>query len=257
VFFYRGKFAQKPMPKTGIVGERDVLLQLLSSPNISVLSIQPDFGSKILLSYKDLKSCSHNTNVVIAAITTSHARILLYQMLHLAGRNVLAVDTDSCIFFAKRGQEILKTGPYLGDLTDETLNFGNNAEIVEFASAGPKNYCLRVKLEDGTFVESRKIKGITLKANNQHETSMETLKRLINGEADQVTVNLINKIQRSSGFEVFSSDSTKKIQMVYDKRARIPNTYDTIPWGTVEGAQEVAPDPNIIIPEWEICNYAP
>jgi hypothetical protein len=253
---FRGKFAQKLMDRTHIIGERSPLLKLLTSPSVQVTSIKTDLGSKLLVNYKDLKATSSNTNVIIAALTTSHARIILYQMLHLVGRNCLMFDTDSVLYKQRRGTKIMQTGNYLGCLTDERDSFGKNSEIIEFCSAGPKNYCLKVKLEDGSFIESRKIKGITLKANNTEQTSMDTLKKLINGEADDVTVKLINKIQRSSGFEVISTDSTKRIRMVYDKRVIIPGTYDSLPWGTKKNMPEVIPDPNIVIPEWEVRGYA-
>lgn len=249
-----GKMAQRKLPLTEIVDSRTRLLRLLNAPNVKVKSVLHKLGSKILVNYEDEATESRNVNVLIASLTTSYARVMLYKLLYIAGELTLYYDTDSIFYLAPSSNPILKTDIFLGSLTNEALEYGEGAKITEFAAAGPKNYSVRLALPDGSEKIIRKVKGITLRHDCKEETSMDTLVKLINGEADEVTVKIINKIQRSSGFQVFSSDTTKKIRLVYDKRARI-GQYDTQPWGTKLNATELPPDPSITIPLWEVREH--
>ena len=62
---------------------------------------------------------SKDTNIFIAAFTTSHARLMLYDVLDKLGDRVLEYDTDSAWYVERNGDEPVKTGDSLGDLTDE------------------------------------------------------------------------------------------------------------------------------------------
>ena len=46
---------------------------------------------------------SHNTNIYIAAFTTSHARLRLYKELEKLGEQVLYHDTDSIVYVSRPG----------------------------------------------------------------------------------------------------------------------------------------------------------
>lgn len=96
----RGKFAQRvAMPKTKIISERTDLLNLLTTPGIEITGILADLGEKIVVTYTDENSEAGTTNVVIAAVTTAHARILLYKLLDKLQEAVLYFDTGRCFFF--------------------------------------------------------------------------------------------------------------------------------------------------------------
>ncbi|XP_059474696.1 uncharacterized protein LOC132196213 isoform X2 [Neocloeon triangulifer] len=255
-----GKFAQREnQPKTAILSEPRELLQLLNAPNVSITSLLADIGEKILINYQDEAAVSRNTNVVIAAFTTAHARCQLYKLLHMAGENTLYFDTDSIIYVEKDDQPIFKVGSGLGELKDEIFDeYGAGAKIVEYASGGAKNYSYVVEKADGTKKQVRRIKGITLKANNQEETSIETLKMLIDNEDESVRVNFLRRIQRTSEYQIYSATETSKLlRLVYDKRCRAVGSYLTRPWGEIEGAQELAPNPNIEIEGWQVRDYNP
>lgn len=58
------------------------------------------------------------TNVFLAAFTTCHARLKLYDEIDRLGKAVLYMDTDS-IIYESDGQNDLRLGDYLGDFTDE------------------------------------------------------------------------------------------------------------------------------------------
>ena len=73
----------------------------------------------------------HNTNIYIAAFTTSSARLRLYKMLY----KVIYYDTDSIVYIDD-GTKKVKTGCLLGDWTDEL----NGQYIKQWVSTGPKSY---------------------------------------------------------------------------------------------------------------------
>ena len=100
---------------------------------------------------------SSQTSVVLAAFVTCHARLKLYQELKKIDKRVLYFDTDSIIYVRSPGQYRPILGDYLGDFTDEIKKKGAS-HIVEFISAGPKNYAY--KMDNGK--TSCTVKGITL-----------------------------------------------------------------------------------------------
>ena len=88
---------------------------------------------------------SPNLNVFVASFTTCWARSRLYEALRLLGKRVLYFDTDSVVFLEDTNdpdqpQPVL--GDYLGEFTNE---LDDDDYIVEFVSAGPKNYGYKTK----------------------------------------------------------------------------------------------------------------
>ena len=65
------------------------------------------------------------------------ARLKLYAELEKLEEQVLYYDTDSVIYSWKQDQPYIRTGVFLGQMTDEL----EGDTIVEFGSAGPKFYC--------------------------------------------------------------------------------------------------------------------
>ena len=61
-----------------------------------------------------------NTNVVLAAFTTAHARLKLYSLLENLQDRVLYFDTDSVVYIHQEGLWNPPLGDYLGELKDET-----------------------------------------------------------------------------------------------------------------------------------------
>ena len=83
------------------------------------------------------ESLSPNLNIFVACFTTCWARLRLYEALQLLGEQVLYFDTDSVVFAHRPSQASPTLGQYLGEFKDE---LGHGDSIVEFCSAGPKNY---------------------------------------------------------------------------------------------------------------------
>jgi hypothetical protein len=254
-----GKFGQNPhMSKTCIIQEPEELVRILGAPNVKVKSVVDTLGSKIMINYIDHEDSEYEsplTNVVVAAITTSHARVMLYQLLDILGERVLYMDTDSVIYYEPRGQPILKTGDYLGELTDEVAGYGRGAEIERYVSIGPKSYCLDIKIPGKENAAVRKLKGVTLKYNNKGQTDFNTMKKLVDGDLDDVTIKLVNQIERSEDFRIFTrASASKKVQLVYTKRAR-EGAYDTKPWGLRQNSPPVVADLSYEIEDWNVRNY--
>ncbi|CAF0954010.1 unnamed protein product [Brachionus calyciflorus] len=105
----------------------------------------------------EMHSGSLQTSVVLAAFVTCNARLKLYEELKKIDKRVLYFDTDSIINVRSPGQYRPPLGDYLGDFTDE-INKKDSSHIVEFISAGPKNYAY--KMDNGK--TSCTVKGFTL-----------------------------------------------------------------------------------------------
>ena len=82
---------------------------------------------------------SNQTSVPLAAFVTCQARLKLYNELKKIDKRVLYFDTDSIIYLSREGEYDPPLGDYLGEFNDEIKKKGAS-HIVEFVSAGPKNY---------------------------------------------------------------------------------------------------------------------
>jgi hypothetical protein len=144
----------------------------------------------------------------------------------------------------------------LGELTDEIAEYGPGAHITKYVSIGPKSYCLEVKVPGKEEpIEIRKIKGVTLKFNNKHQTDFSAMKSLVDGELDDITIKIVNQIERASDFRIFTrKDCSKKVQLVYTKRARV-GAYDTQPWGFRANTAPSVPNDMYKIETWGVRSY--
>ena len=153
--FY-GKFGQRTnMKKTVFIKDIKTLMNTLTDPSKLLLDFHIMNDDIIQVEYKhseDFQPQSFNTNVVIAALCTSWARLKLWSVMQKLGDRVLYHDTDSIIFSVKEGEYSPPLGSYLGQLTDELTckELGCSREgcvghwIEEFVSCGPKNYSFNV-----------------------------------------------------------------------------------------------------------------
>ena len=87
----------------------DLLLNdLLTDFHISVID-----ENRLMVAYRMKDVCipnSHNTNIYIAAFTTSHARLRLYKELEKLGEQVLYHDTDSIVYVSRPGGYEVRKG---------------------------------------------------------------------------------------------------------------------------------------------------
>jgi len=100
----------------------------------SINIINEDLASISYCKEEDFIEMGPMKSVAIAAYVTAQARLKLYSYLEKLGERVLYFDTDSVIYSTKPGEEKLKTGEFLGDLTDELEKYGPGSYISEFVS---------------------------------------------------------------------------------------------------------------------------
>lgn len=227
-----GKLAERPPPSVAIVTSPAQFTKLITNSHVTIHGIKMINDKVLLVNYADLDAREQNTvNVVAALYTTSNARIRLQRMLQICGRGSLYNDTDCVFFIQKRGEPpLLTTGPNLGDLTNELIEYGENAYIDEFCSNGPKSYSYRVtNTASGVDVEVTKVKGIFINSKNSKIINFEALRnQILNPNPPDVAVT-DTAFVRDKDSTVRTLKRTKKFRAVIDKRRIIGNR--TYPYG--------------------------
>jgi hypothetical protein len=231
-----GKWAQNQnKTQTTVVNSEKEFYELLTCPGTEVTNLIFPNDDVAWLSWKyteDNVAAGKNVNVVVAAYVTNQARLKLYEYLSKLGESVLYCDTDSVIYIQKVDESPkVKTGDYLGDLTDELEEFGPQSFIREFVSGGPKNYAFSVFCPTtGKCTNKCKVKGINLNYENFKVVNFTALRRMILEEATPLHVHNPKKIKRKHGGVVVSEAETKEYKVVFKKR-RLMDNHDSLPYG--------------------------
>ncbi|XP_013396729.1 uncharacterized protein LOC106163624 [Lingula anatina] len=209
------------MTQSEYVTEVDEYFALLLNKSIDVTNVMFLTDDMVEVHYKhqsEFNECSDKTNVVIAAYTTAHARMVLYSAIEVLDRNVLYFDTDSIIFLddgSAQTNAYLNTimGSYFGDFTDE-LDEGDH--ITTFVSGGPKNYAY-VTAKGKTIC---KVRGISLNYETSQIVNYETLRNMVHGIGPkEVSTTTHHKIVRDTlNKELLSKREDKVYRVVYTKR---------------------------------------
>ena len=231
-YIFIGKFAQRSnLTKTEIVHEPGRFFDLLYSSEFEVCDARLVNDDMVEVQYRntgEFAEQNNKVNVVIAAFTTSYARLKLYDLLDLLQERILYYDTDSVIYVHKPGKPDPPLGNYLGDLTDEL----NGDYITSFVSGGPKNYAYRTKKGK----TDTKIRGITLDYAATGKLNHDVVRALVhlhtNCDTDaKVTVDMPFKITRDKKEKNIVTKRMKKdYRVVYNKRV-ITENYETLPYG--------------------------
>ena len=171
-----GKFGQRlNLTQTKYVKEPKEFFGVLLNDTVDDLNIQFLTDEMVQMSY-NLKNKfidnHNNTNIFVAAFTTSHAREMLYGVLDKLGDQVLGYDTDSCWYIDRPGGNVIDTGDSLGNLTDE-LDEGDY--ITKWRRTGPKSYAYE------TYKGKKvcKVKGFTLNFENGMKINGDIMDMLI------------------------------------------------------------------------------
>lgn len=166
---------------------------------------------------------SKDTNIFVAAFTTSHARMMLYGVLDKLGDQVLGFDTDSAWYVEREGGAVIETGDSLGDLTDEL----DGDYITSWCGSGPKSYAYTTNKGK----QVCKVKGFTLNYENSLYINQDTMDDVITGKRDRITTVKENAITRDTKTkQLINAYQEKDFKLVYDKRC-IVDDYDTVPYG--------------------------
>lgn len=174
---------------------------------------------------------SYKSNVILAAYTTTHARLKLYSLLDLLGENVLYYDTDSVLYIYKphKTPEV-PIGDFLGDLTSE-LPPGNY--ISEFVAGGAKNYSYKLSFPDNSGMQYFcKVKGISLNFDASQHINFLSMKQLILADQEKIikVTNPQQILRKKKTTEVITKKMTKSYRFDYDKRVN-KQTFITYPYG--------------------------
>ena len=165
----------------------------------------------------------NNTNIFVAAFTTSHAREMLYGVLDKLGDRALGYDTDSCWYVDRPGGNTIGTGDSLGELTDEL----GGAYITKLTGTGPKSYSYETNTGDITC----KVKGSTLNYHKGLKINGDVMNDVVHNPSKTVTIEKKNAITRNAKTKtIVNQDQRKTFSLGYDKRVMQDN-YDTLPYG--------------------------
>ena len=220
------------MPQTARVTEPKELFKYLDSDQYEVSEALMANDETVELQYTNKDEFVEEkgkVNIVIAAFTTTYARLKLYDLLDLLQERVLYYDTDSVIYVHEPSKPDPPLGDYLGDLTDE-LDAGDY--ITTFISGGPKNYAYNTNNGKA----ETKIRGITLNYDATKKINMDVMRHLVDSRVnghneEKVTVVNPYKITRDKKEKNIVTKKMKKdYRIVYNKRV-ITENYGTLPYG--------------------------
>lgn len=234
-----GKFIQRDLRShTSVVWSEDELYKIIMSPKIDVVDLIPieDHCVWVTWNYvdEDFDVPLKHVSIGIGAFTTAYARLKLYDILEKVSETLLYCDTDSVIYVEKPNcSEDIKTGEFLGDLTDEIDKDGSGSFITEFVSTGPKCYAYRTfNPTTKTFSEKAKCKGITLNSKTKDIINFSNLKSIVTDPTDSGyrISTYDSRIKRKKLFNVISQPENKTIKFNYNKRICLEN-FQTHPFG--------------------------
>lgn len=237
-----GKFGERPdKVKKTFINERNQLLDLVTDPSYETMSMYMLSEDGLLVSYKLLHEANlkqPNVNVAIAAYTTAHARLHLYNYLDKLGERVLYYDTDSVFFTQKPGEETLPLGDYLGDLTNEIADYGDNSFIEEAVFTSEKSYAFCVNNDQNDKAYVCKVKGVTMNYETSQKVNFDVMKSMVLALQNQnkYVIKLNNKvILRAPDSTVYTTEKEYSFKVNATKRRKVGEyKIMTLPYGYID-----------------------
>ena len=240
-----GKFGQQSnKSQVEAISEPSRFHQLLNEDTTYIHAIRVMNEQMLEIVYNRIAEAAPiqpHINIFIAAFTTAHARLHLYRqaLFLLQPQQVLYMDTDSIIYKHAPGQPTLETGAYLGQFKNE-LDEGDT--IIEFATAGPKNYGYITR--QGKV--DCKVRGFSLNARGQEQLNFDILKRnvldeLQHPQAQARSIPIFNphKIVRDTQTkQIATRTEIKRYQLVASKRVIDSDDFHSYPYGFTPAPQE-------------------
>ena len=222
-----GKFGQRiNLTQTKYVKEPKEFYDVLLDDTVDDLYIQFLTDDMVQMNFNTKNKFvdnHNNTNIFVAAFTTSHAREMLYGVLDKLGDQALGCDTDSCWFVDRPGGNIIDTGDSLGDLTDEL----EDDYITKWRGTGPKSYGYETSKGKAVF----KVKGFTLNFQNSKKINREVMDSIIQDPNKIVCIDKKGAITRDPKTKnIINKDQTKKFSLGYNKRI-VEDNFETLPYG--------------------------
>jgi hypothetical protein len=225
-----GKFGQRQnMSKTEYVTSVNRFYEIILNEKLDNINYTLINEEMIQLSYclKDVfVENDFNTNVFIAAFTTSNARLRLYDMLDYLGNRVCYYDTDSIVYVDDDSKPV-KLGKSLGDWENELK--GDDYGI-RWVSPAPKTYSMKTKQEENKF----RFKGLTTNHETAQVVNHQSLEDMVRGLVKEFVVEE-NRITREPKTKNLINKIIQK-RFVYDFDKRVINKIsddhiDSLPYG--------------------------
>jgi len=232
-----GKFGQRNnKTQVDVVYSVKELWDLLLNDQLTDFNISVIDENRLMVAYRLKDVClpnSKNTNIYVAAFTTSHARLRLYEQLERLGEQVLYHDTDSIVYVSRPGGYEVPTGDMLGEWVDE---LDGHDMINTWTSGGPKNYAYQ--LSDGS--STCKVKGFSLKRSDVGSLiHYDAIKKLVE---DKYHHNIETKIKTSQSMItrikpqalLKTVEQSKELRVNYTKGDVVIHengTVETLPFG--------------------------
>ena len=167
-----GKFGER-VNKSATVTVQDPshLFSLLSDTALDISTLRlctDDILEAVFTSVKENAVKGTKTNIFVAAFTTCHARLKLYESLDALQKQVLYYDTDNVVYRWRPGQPCFAIGVFLGDMTDEL----DRDVITEFVFGGAKNDGYKTRVSKIVC----KVRSFTLNVRGSAILNFETMK---------------------------------------------------------------------------------
>ncbi len=184
-----------------------------------------------------------NYNLAIASYVTAYARLELYRLMtrieNLRPGSLLYFDTDSVQYVEHKDDVKVKTGDFLGELTDE---IPNDEVCIEFVALGPKSYGNITKNKvTGKLKTSLKIKGIYLNEMTENVVSFESI-RLMAEEYLEWKEKIEYKVPqcqiRCDRHEILKTLNLEKVLRVTSDKRKIKDCL-TYPYGYIYDENEM------------------
>ena len=230
-----GKFGERiNKPTTVTVQNPAHLFSLISDAALDISTLRlctDDILEAVYTSVQDNAVKGTKTNIFVAAFTTCHARLKLYESLDTLQQQVLYFDTDSVVYKWSPGQPSIPKGDFLGDMTDEL----DGDVITEFVSGGAKNYGYQTR--GGKVV--CKVRGFTLNVRGSAILNFHTMKNNILSELDSPqdsrrNLNIVTPHHFKRDLEqkqIPVVPRVKQYGLVFDKRVIHVATKSSYPYG--------------------------
>ena len=195
---------------------------------IDVSDVQPIYENCLYVSYKkgkEFQTPAINTNVVIAAYVTTHARLELFGYLEKLGTRVLYCDTDSVIYRHVDGMYNPALCEFVGGMADKL----EGSHIKEYVCNEPKNYAYRTA--NGRQVV--KIKGFALNYVVSQQLAFDVMKKVaVAKQRHAITVVERPQIKKDlRRRQLNTMPASKSYQRIFDKRVRNVDNHTSLPFG--------------------------
>ena len=230
-----GKFCERVnKPTTVTVKDPAHLFSLISHAALDISTLRlctDDILEAVYTGVQENAVKGTKTNIFVAAFTTCHARLKLYESLDTLQQEVLYYDTDSVVYKWRPGRPSIAIGDFLGDMTNEL----DGDVITEFVSGDAKNYGYTTR--QGKVV--CKVRGFTLNVRGAAVLNFQTMKDNILAELENPldhrrTTNVVTPYYFQRDLEqkrIKVVPRIKQYGLVFEKRVINTDTKSSYPYG--------------------------